>query len=757
MSVVDCTAPMNDSHHSTLTLARLGFEDIQRLIGDDVCLVISGPDLESGGVFAISRGEWEIIDTVPTIGLAFDGNRFARSMRLSPAESVDRLGEIVWYDERGMMRMERIDRVEAVHDIMFDPSDPDALLLVSTGTNAVQRLRPNRPLETILSPGARGDGGHRNCLARHSGLAYVTAFSTMADHREWDQNIDTDTGVLIEVETGRVIIEGLCRPHSPLRTAADDGWIIANSGRGELVWVSDDGERSALDVGDWPQDVIRCGDHLIVGVNPSRPDIMRVRTEMSAEFARLLIVEESSRSIVGMAPIPVKAYDLVVAPETMVDGLRIGTATNGLRLMDRSLRVAMSAPFSPTDDNGPEDHFGEVVVTGAPATVIIGDDISISVRVVYRGTRRGKTFGNTPIRLGLRWLESGEDARRYFQSILIPDRAIDYEMVIDCPPTTGRHTLEISLLQETVAWFGTAAVVELDVIDERPVATIEPAISDDLVAGLVGAAARREQKLADVASVEHWWHSIDLGDGVVTPGHKYPALIAQEWEDLDLPPLTGKSVLDIGAWDGYFSFTSERMGADRVVAVDDWKWALRSNVFAELRRQLVASGRSDPRLRDRDELWDREGLPGKVGFDVCHRHLSSGVQTIVANYMDLDPDEVGTFDVVLYLGVLYHEPNPLASLECVRALTRGVAVVETSALFVPGGEDLALAEFYPSGELNDDITNWWSPNAKATCGMARAAGFSRTRITKSYPSEWDTLPAGHPPLLYRLMLHCYVD
>ncbi|MFM8862872.1 MAG: hypothetical protein ACKOIA_10545, partial [Acidimicrobiia bacterium] len=315
----------------------------------------------------------------------------------------------------------------------------------------------------------------------------------------------------------------------------------------------------------------------------------------------------------------------------------------------------------------------------------------------------------------------------------------------------------LSLLQEAVAWFGTAAVVEMDVIDERPVATVEPAVSDDLVAGLVGAAARRGQKLADVASVENWWHSIDLGDGVVTPGHKYPALIAQEWEDLDLPPLTGKSVLDIGAWDGYFSFTSERMGADRVVAVDDWKWALRSDVFAELRRQLVASGRSDPRLRDRDELWDREGLPGKVGFDLCHRHLSSGVQTIVANYMDLDPDEVGSFDVVLYLGVLYHEPNPLASLECVRALTRGVAVVETSALFVPGGEDLALAEFYPSGELNDDITNWWSPNARAACGMARAAGFSRTRITKSYPSEWDTLPAGSPPLLYRLMLHCYVD
>jgi tRNA (mo5U34)-methyltransferase len=217
------------------------------------------------------------------------------------------------------------------------------------------------------------------------------------------------------------------------------------------------------------------------------------------------------------------------------------------------------------------------------------------------------------------------------------------------------------------------------------------------------------------------------------------------------------SVLDIGAWDGYFAFTAERHGAERVVAVDDWMWALRGERFREVMQQVRESGQSRLGPRDHDELWDFEGLPGRAGFDVCHRHLASRVQPVVANYMDLDPDEIGTFDVVLYLGVLYHEPNPLASLERVRGLTRGMAVIETSALYVPGGEDRALAEFYPDDELGGDPTNWWSPNAKSAIGMADAAGFSRTKITKAHPPEWDALPAGSPPLLYRLMMHCYVD
>jgi len=734
------------------------FDDLQSVLGEGMCLVLSCAEREDGGLFAVSRGEWETVDTMPSLGLAFGGNQFARSLFVTPGDPAERASEIAWYDARGLTRMERVDGVWDLHDIAFDPSDPESLLIVSTGTNSVHRLRAGRPLETIMRPGARADGGHRNCLARHGGLTYVTAFGTMTNHREWLGSADVDTGVLLEVETGRVVIEGLCRPHSPLRTVDEDGWIIANSGRGELIWESDDGDRSILVVGDWPQDVIRWGEHLLVAVSPIRREVSHEHSIPSRDAATLLVIDEVTRSIVAECPLPLRTvYDLVVASESMVDGLRIGSATNGLRLLDRSMSGVMSAPFTSIEVNGPEDHRGEVVVTAAPSTVVLGDDFTVSVRTVYRGVRRGKTFGEKPILLGLRWSGSDVESRHVFQSVLLPDRVLEFDILVGCPATTGRHTLEIGFLQELVTWFGTTATVHVDVVDELPTSGPAEPVATDIGAGLTDAATRRQRKLADVAGVGSWWHSIDLGDGVVTPGHKHPELIAGEWDDLELPILRGKALLDIGAWDGYFSFTAERSGAERVVAVDDWVWALRRDGFGDAVRRARESGRGVLRLRELEEIWDREGLPGKAGFDVCHRHLSSGVESIVANYMDLDPAEVGTFDVVLYLGVLYHEPNPLASMECVRALTRGVAVVETSALFVPGFEHLSLAEFYPNDELSGDITNWWSPNATAARGMAEAAGFSRTRITKSHPPEWDALPAGSPPMVYRLMFHCYVD
>jgi tRNA (mo5U34)-methyltransferase len=55
-----------------------------------------------------------------------------------------------------------------------------------------------------------------------------------------------------------------------------------------------------------------------------------------------------------------------------------------------------------------------------------------------------------------------------------------------------------------------------------------------------------------------WFHTIDLGNGVRTPGHKDTAA---EWEHLHLPDLAGRSVLDVGAYDGFFSFEAERRGA----------------------------------------------------------------------------------------------------------------------------------------------------------------------------------------------------
>src|SRR6266568_391577 len=69
-----------------------------------------------------------------------------------------------------------------------------------------------------------------------------------------------------------------------------------------------------------------------------------------------------------------------------------------------------------------------------------------------------------------------------------------------------------------------------------------------------------------------WYHSIDLGNGIITPGQDKSA---KKLSRLGFPDsLAGKTVLDIGAWNGFFSFEAERRGAKRVLATDSFAWQM---------------------------------------------------------------------------------------------------------------------------------------------------------------------------------------
>jgi tRNA (mo5U34)-methyltransferase len=194
------------------------------------------------------------------------------------------------------------------------------------------------------------------------------------------------------------------------------------------------------------------------------------------------------------------------------------------------------------------------------------------------------------------------------------------------------------------------------------------------------------------AAALRWYHSIDLGHGIVTQGvDQTPYRLAR----LGLPPsLAGKSVLDIGAWDGFFSFEAERRGAARVVAADYYS-------------------------------WHGGGWGTKAGFELARQALGSRVEDVDIDVMELSPERIGVFDVVLLLGVLYHLRHPLLALERIFSVTRELLIVETVVDMVGIGRPAAA--FYPERELNDDPTNWWGLNAPAVHGLLRAAGFSRVR------------------------------
>jgi tRNA (mo5U34)-methyltransferase len=258
---------------------------------------------------------------------------------------------------------------------------------------------------------------------------------------------------------------------------------------------------------------------------------------------------------------------------------------------------------------------------------------------------------------------------------------------------------------------------------EPPVPTggSEPFELDDAVLEKAGFS---RSSLADEFGTRSWFHVFDFGDGLVTPGRD---VTEAKLAALELPDLTGRSVIDIGAYDGYFSFECERRGAARVVANDEPVWV---SPIEDARRN----------------------------FDLVRTILESNVEPLEVPVTGLNGDEHGTFDVTLFLGVLYHAPDMLAYLRAVRSVTADMLVLET----LVDGLDVArpAAVFYPTGTFPHDDSNHWGPNPACVEAMLRRVGF--TRIERR--SLWwrDPLPGlgtgkGPGRLTYgRMVFHAWV-
>jgi tRNA (mo5U34)-methyltransferase len=208
---------------------------------------------------------------------------------------------------------------------------------------------------------------------------------------------------------------------------------------------------------------------------------------------------------------------------------------------------------------------------------------------------------------------------------------------------------------------------------------------------------RRKLDFSQELATTGWYHSMEFPGGELIEGYTSISILKERYAEFGLPEdLRGKRTLDIGAWDGWFSFEMERRGAE-VTAVD------------------VAS------------------MPN---FLYAHRRLRSRVTYIISDVIDLDPKEIGQFDYVLFLGVLYHVRHPLLSLESVCALTREVAIVDS---FVIDGDErthisspLPFMEFYEADELGGQLDNWFGPTTDCLISLIRAAGFVRPEHTSTW-------------------------
>jgi tRNA (mo5U34)-methyltransferase len=193
-----------------------------------------------------------------------------------------------------------------------------------------------------------------------------------------------------------------------------------------------------------------------------------------------------------------------------------------------------------------------------------------------------------------------------------------------------------------------------------------------------------------IATVPHWYHEFEFAPGVRTPGYRNStALLAS----LNLPlDMSGLRVLDIGARDGFFSFECERRGAAEVVPID--------YVPAE-----------------------------STGFLVAKEILGSQLTLRHENIYNLTAAEYGKFDIVLFLGVLYHLPDPMHALDILSQMmkTGSSLYVETIVIddeLPPGLAERPLMRFYPKASKNSDHTNYWGMTESCVIAMLEEREFA---------------------------------
>ncbi|MBV8850108.1 MAG: TIGR04290 family methyltransferase [Methylobacteriaceae bacterium] len=223
----------------------------------------------------------------------------------------------------------------------------------------------------------------------------------------------------------------------------------------------------------------------------------------------------------------------------------------------------------------------------------------------------------------------------------------------------------------------------------------------------------RDRTSERIKALGPWFHNMNLEGVWTAPDHPlgdYPAMKWKRFSYAIPADLSGKSVLDIGCNGGFYSIEMKRRGARRVVGID----------------------------HDPDYLAQARFAAQTLGHEIEFHQLSV-----------YDVARLGErFDLVIFMGVLYHLRHPLLALDLIRAHVAGDMLVFQS--MQRGSREVnAVAEDYPFAENGifdrpdypklhfvekryaQDPTNWFVPNRAAAEAMLRSAGF----VIKAHPEE----------------------
>jgi len=191
----------------------------------------------------------------------------------------------------------------------------------------------------------------------------------------------------------------------------------------------------------------------------------------------------------------------------------------------------------------------------------------------------------------------------------------------------------------------------------------------------------REQAEILVNNYKTWHQSFEIYPGIITPGAYSTNYL---WDMMEVPDnLNGLRALDVGSCDGFFSRELHKRGAD-VISLD-----YKTKNFS--------------------------------GFSIMEKLYGKPMKHLNINISDIRNHNLGTFDIILCLGVLYHLPDPVRCLWDLRQICCGELWIET---YIEDFEiNKPVARYYKYNSLSNDITNFWAPNMECANDILEDTGF----------------------------------
>jgi hypothetical protein len=426
----------------------------RRPLDDGEVLMISSASADNGGLAAFDGTVCGRIDNLKTHGIALRDGLFFRA--LSYSEPPRPMTDLLVYDAHGVFRYQRLDDVWGVHDIL--PRD-GYTLAVSTGHNIIYRVEDGGRTTPWWGTGVREDTWHLNCLTEIGGDVFVSAFGRFDERRDWDRASEKNTGILMRVPDGEIVLSGLTQPHHP--RWVDGSWLVCNSERGSLDAYDAAGRHlRSLALPLYPRGIAVGSRAIFVGSS-------RHRKASDPVPATVTILDRDDWSVIGEFALEwPEIYDLAIVPREILAGVANGFRTNPSRVRERDqLALFDAAGVQPlrvwaTGHPIPAASMRTTFVATPPAAMKPRAIVEVPYRVSNDGDAIFITAPPNPISVCYRWYDdqgepvgAGDWLHTPFGRALAPQETASGTFLVQAPQQPGRYTLAATLLQENVAWF----------------------------------------------------------------------------------------------------------------------------------------------------------------------------------------------------------------------------------------------------------------------------------------------------------------